>query len=139
MRKEASSGAVLSEWIDHPEPFLQAAVLRALRELRYADAFSPAVRALDHDDPKVRIEAVGMLGWLKDARALAPLAAIAAHDANADIRRAAVGALGFAPANDVATTAALRHALADAAWPVGLSGATAGHALTLAHVTSRHI
>ncbi len=64
---------------DHPEPFLQAAVLRALRELRYADAFSPAVRALDHDDPKVRIEAVGVLGWLKDARSLAPLAAIAAR------------------------------------------------------------
>jgi HEAT repeat protein len=95
-----------------------------LRELRYADAFSAAVRALDHDDSGVRIEAVGVLGWLKDTRALVPLARVATRDASAEIRRAAVGALGFASADDAAIPDALLHALADPAWQVREEAAT---------------
>ncbi|WP_035996232.1 HEAT repeat domain-containing protein [Paraburkholderia caribensis] len=122
--KDAASGEVLCAWVEHPEPFVKAAVLRGLRELRYADAFSAAVRALDHDDSSVRIEAVGVLGWLKDTRALVPLARAATRDASAEIRRTAVGALGFAPAGDAATADALLHTLADPAWQVREEAAT---------------
>jgi HEAT repeat protein len=122
--KQASSGAVLCAWADDPAPFVKRAVLRALRELRYADAFAPALRALEHDDANVRIEAVGVLGWLKDTRALAPLADIAVRDGNADIRRAAIAALGFAHADDPAISSALLHALGDSAWQVREESAT---------------
>ena len=122
--KDTSSGEVLCAWVDHPEPFMKAAILRALRELRYADAFSAAVRALDHDDSGVRIEAVGVLGWLKDSRALVPLARVATRDTSAEIRRAAVGALGFAPADDAAIADALLHTLGDPAWQVREEAAT---------------
>lgn len=122
--KDVSAAPVLCVWADRPEPFVQAAALRALRELRSADAFEPALRALAHDDASVRIEAVGVLGWLKDTRALATLAEVATRDANADIRRAAVGALGFAPACDPETSAALLKALNDRAWQVREEAAT---------------
>ncbi|HWT39625.1 MAG TPA: HEAT repeat domain-containing protein [Paraburkholderia sp.] len=122
--KQTSSGAVLCVWADDPAPFVQRAILRALRELRCADAFAPALRALEHEDSNVRIEAVGVLGWLKDARALAPLADIAVRDATAEIRRTAVGALGFALADDPVTSPALLHALVDPAWQVREEAAT---------------
>ncbi len=122
--KQTSSGAVLCAWADDPAPFVQRAILRALRELRYADAFAPALRALEHDDANVRIEAVGVLGWLKDARALAPLAGIAVRDAAAEIRRTAVGALGFSHADDPVISPALLHALGDPAWQVREEAAT---------------
>ncbi|MEK2602041.1 HEAT repeat domain-containing protein [Burkholderia arboris] len=116
--KDAASGAVLCRWADRPEPFVRGAVLRGLRELRAPDAFAPALRALDASTAAVRAEAVVVLGWLKDARALPPLARVATTDANADVRRAAVGAIGFAPAGDAAVAAALLAALRDAEWQV---------------------
>lgn len=45
-----------------PEPFVQAAILRALRELRLPDAFDAAMRALSHPLAAVRLEAVGVVG-----------------------------------------------------------------------------
>ncbi|NYH20044.1 HEAT repeat domain-containing protein [Paraburkholderia bryophila] len=122
--KDDACGPALHRWTDHAEPFVQAAVLRGLRELRYADALEPALRALEHTDDSVRTEAVVLLGWLKDARALAPLAETVTGDTNADIRRAAVGALGFAPATHTATLAALLRALSDPIWQVREETAT---------------
>ncbi|MPW18013.1 HEAT repeat domain-containing protein [Paraburkholderia sp. CNPSo 3157] len=98
--KDVASGAVLCAWIDRPEPFVKAAVLRALRELRVADAFAPALRAL------------------------APLADIAARDPDAEIRRAAIGALGFAQADDSVMPVALLQALHDPVWQVREEAAT---------------
>jgi HEAT repeat protein len=93
--KEVASGHVLLEWVANPDPFVQAAILRALRELRLSDALNPALRALSHPLASVRLEAVGVAGWLKDERALAQLAQVAAGDADPDVRRAAVGSLGL--------------------------------------------
>jgi HEAT repeat protein len=122
--KDSASAEVLHRWAEHDDPFVLASVLRALRELRHADALAPALRALDHSDATVRAEAVVVLGWLKDPRALAPLARTATVDAQAEIRRHAVGALGFAqPENQPALTALL-HALSDAEWPVREEAAT---------------
>ncbi|WP_144114142.1 HEAT repeat domain-containing protein [Paraburkholderia sp. BCC1886] len=122
--KDTASGTVLLRWTDHADPFVLAAVLRALRELRHADALDPALRGLNHHDDTVRIEAVVLLGWLKDVRALAPLAHAARSDASAEIRRAAVGALGFASVADSAAPDALLHALADPVWQVREEAAT---------------
>jgi HEAT repeat protein len=122
--KNPASGNVLCRWTARPEPFALAAVLRALRKLRFPDAFSPALRALSHDDANVRIEAVGVLGWLKDARALSPLADIATRDSIGDIRRAAVGAMGFAPAAGPVILTALLDALRDPEWQVREEAAT---------------
>ncbi|WP_206956095.1 HEAT repeat domain-containing protein [Trinickia acidisoli] len=116
--KQASSGAVLQRWVRQPDPFVRRSVLRGLRELRCAEAFGHALSALDDDDATVRLEAVAVLGWLKDERALGPLAQRAAGDADAGVRRAAVGALGFAPAADETTARALLAALRDDAWQV---------------------
>jgi len=116
--KDVASGAVLCSWAERAEPFVLGAVLRGLRELRAPDAFAPALRALDAPAPAVRAEAVAVLGWLKDHRALAPLARAATADAHADVRRIAVGAVGFATSSDPAVVAALLTALRDAEWQV---------------------
>jgi HEAT repeat protein len=122
--KNPASGAVLRCWVDRPEPFVRAAALRALRELRFADAFDPALHALADAAPSVRLEAVAVLGWLKDPRALPPLAVLATDDVETDVRRAAVGSLGFAPAAHAISTAALFGALRDPAWQVREEAAT---------------
>lgn len=122
--KQPASAHVLRRWAMRPEPFVRRAVLRALRELRFADAFDPAMEALAAAQADVRLEAVAVLGWLKDARALASLASLAARDTQADVRRAAVGALGFASAADPAIVDALIAALADDAWQVREQAAT---------------
>ena len=119
--KHTQSGAILTRWSTHVDAFVRSAVLRALRELRHAGAFEPAMFALGDDDATVRLEAVGVLGWLKDERALPALTALTATEPNAQIRRAAIGALGFAAAADVPVAAvvdALLGALRDAAWQV---------------------
>jgi HEAT repeat protein len=122
--KDPASGAVLSGWVERPEPFVRAAILRGLRELRFGEAFDPALHALSDSAPSVRLEAVGVLGWLKDPRALRPLAALATEDTDTGVRRAAVGALGFAAATDAVATHALLGALRDGAWQVREEAAT---------------
>jgi HEAT repeat protein len=122
--KQTSSAHVLRRWAMRTEPFVRRAVLRGLRELRFADAFEPALQALPDADADVRLEAVAVLGWLKDARALAPLAAVATGDPHADVRRVAVGALGFAAPSDTAALDALIAALRDDAWQVREEAAT---------------
>ena len=131
--KQPSSGHVLRRWAMHPEPFVRRAALRGLRELRFADAFDPAMEALAAPQADVRVEAVAVLGWLKDPRALASLASLAARDSQAEVRRAAVGALGFAAPAEPAIANALIAALADDAWQVREQAATT---LGKLHVTS---
>ncbi|CAG4921197.1 HEAT repeat domain-containing protein [Paraburkholderia saeva] len=122
--KDATSGPVLLRWVAHTEPFVQTAVLRALRALRLADAFDPALRALSHPLAAVRLEAVGVLGWLKDQRALTQLAAVAAGDVDPDVRRSAIGSLGLCPAPTTTIVDALLSALRDDAWQVREEAAT---------------
>ncbi len=122
--KQAASATTLCRWAACSEPHVLAAVLRGLRELRAAQSFMPALDALGHANANVRLEAVGVLGWLRDARALAPLARLVTHDDHADLRRAAAGALGFAAADDFLAIHALLVALRDEAWQVREEAAT---------------
>jgi HEAT repeat protein len=97
---------------------VRQAALRGLRELRYAGALEPGLDALSASEDAVRLEAVSVLGWLKSERARGPLTAVAAHDPNAAVRRAAIGALGIGAAATEDTIVALLSALRDAAWQV---------------------
>ncbi|KAF1053301.1 MAG: hypothetical protein GAK41_00856 [Burkholderia gladioli] len=114
--KEPASGATLRRWAERPEPFVVRAVLRGLRELRYADAWQPALAALDSSDAGVRLEAVAVLGWLKDARAVPRLAALG--DEAWQVREATATTLGRLRAK--AAVAAPEQALDDAYWQVRL-------------------
>ena len=116
--KSTDSGPLLAPWTTHSDPFVRQAALRGLRELRYAGALEPALTALAASEDIVRLEAVSVLGWLKSERALGPLTAIAAHDPNAAVRRAAIGALGIGAAATEETVVALLSALRDTAWQV---------------------
>lgn len=122
--KDVRSGPILVHWSGHGEPFVRAAVLRALRELRYAGAREPALAALHAPEAAVRLEAVSVLGWLKDRSALGPLTALVTCDSHAEVRRAATGALGLASAADAQTVDALLSALRDDAWQVREAAAT---------------
>ncbi len=128
--KDVRYAPIVARWSTHDAPFVRAAALRALRELRYAGAFEPALAALHAADAAVRLEAVSVLGWLKDGRALGPLTELAADDPDADVRRAAAGALGLAGATDAADGAdvqvvgALLRALRDDVWQVREAAAT---------------
>ncbi|HEY1900258.1 MAG TPA: HEAT repeat domain-containing protein [Steroidobacteraceae bacterium] len=122
--KDASAAARLIPYAADPDAFVCASALRGLKELRLTAAAAPAMVALSHAEATVRREAVGVLGWLKQAAALPLLARTAVEDADAEVRRAAAGALGLAaPANDAALVA-LRAALRDAVWTVREEAAT---------------
>ena len=64
--KDAQSGPLLAPWATHADAFVRRAALRGLRELRYAGALEPALNALKADEAAVRLEAVGVLGWLNN-------------------------------------------------------------------------
>jgi HEAT repeat protein len=116
--KDGRSASVLLKWAGHREPFVREAVLRGLRELRSADAFAVAMHALSDEVPSLRSEAIAVLGWLKDPRALKSLAALATSDPEANVRRAATSTLGFAADEDESVAAALLIALRDDTWQV---------------------
>lgn len=102
-------------------PAAHAALLRALRELRAPGSLEPGLLALGNADATVRREAVAVLGWLKHPSALAPLGVVAGNDPAQEVRRAAIGALGYAPGANVAAEAvhsALLAGLADVSWQV---------------------
>lgn len=88
--KLPSSVRLLLPHLQDASNFKSIALLRALRELRVPESFSPALSALDNTEPEVRREAIAVLGYLKHADALPALSALAANDADAEVRRAAI-------------------------------------------------
>ncbi|WP_133646117.1 HEAT repeat domain-containing protein [Paraburkholderia flava] len=122
--KDVRYAPIVARWSTHDEPFVRAAALRALRELRYEGALEPALAALRAPEAAVRLEAVSVLGWLKNAQALGPLTTLASNDTDADVRRSATSALGLADAADAQAIDALLRALRDDAWQVREAAAT---------------
>lgn len=117
--KDPQVGARLLPHAANTDPFVCAAALRGLKELRVPAAAQPAIAALQHADATVRREAVSVLGWLKHAASLPLLARAAVDDPDAEVRRVATGALGLAAPQDApAVLPALCAALVDAAWSV---------------------
>lgn len=117
LKDRAMAEHLLEAITDQVTPVTQAALLRALRELRTPDAFAPAMRALESGSSAVRCAGIGVLGYLRNAAALPEIAHIAVTDPDPEARRIAVGALGFA-ADSVAVTPTLVAALHDTFWQV---------------------
>jgi HEAT repeat protein len=128
--KLLSAGPWLLPATSHADAFVRASALRALRELRLPESYLPALQGLDDQDARVRLEAVGVLGWLKRDDALSGLAWAAQHDGEPDVRRAAVGSLGYAC--DERVLPALLAAMADEVWQVREEAATTLGKLKLA-------
>jgi HEAT repeat protein len=122
--KDAKASQALLRNAGHHDAFVCASVLRTLKELRVPAAAVPATTALEHADPSVRREAVGVLGWLKFAPALTRIARLAVEDVDIEVRRTATGALGMAAPNEESVLGALTAALADPAWQVREEAAT---------------
>jgi HEAT repeat protein len=89
--------------------------LRALKELRRKDTLKPALEALQDVDPAVRVQAIGVIGFLKLEESIPALTA-SAGDADAHVRRAAVSALAFSHLKPAAE--AITRALQDIDWMV---------------------
>ncbi len=123
--KDPEAGERLLPHAADADAFVCGAALRGLKELRVPGAAAPAIAALKHADPGVRREAVGVLGWLKHAPALPWLASATADDPDAEVRRAAAGALGLAAPDAVPSVLpSLCAALRDSVWAVREEAAT---------------
>lgn len=116
--KQVESGERLQPALAGAQGFVLASLLHAVKELRLPGSLTPALRATDASEPAVRLAAVGVLGWLKDATALPVLTHLATHDPDAEVRRAAVGALGLGQGHDAQVQPALLGALQDPIWRV---------------------
>src|SRR2546422_473691 len=78
--------------------FVVRNALYTLRKIGHASAFPAIVAALEHPDPRVRLEAVRVAVQVGGAAAKAPVLR-RVHDPDASVRRAAISAVG-APGND---------------------------------------
>ena len=111
----AAAIEAVTKRIDDPDPNVQHEAVKSVgRLLRFADwdaartALPALARALQHDDPKVRIAVVESLGWLRGiGDEVVPLLARAAEDADPGVQKEAVAALGriwLVPALDASDT-----------------------------------
>jgi HEAT repeat protein len=89
--------------------------LRALKELRRKDTLKPALEALQDPDAAVRVQAIGVIGFLKLEESIPALTALI-HDSDSHVRRAAVSALAFSQMKTAAET--ITRALKDEDWMV---------------------
>jgi HEAT repeat protein len=89
--------------------------LRALKELRRKDTLKPALEALQDSDAAVRVQAVGVIGFLKLEESVPALTASTA-DSDAHVRRAAVSALAFSQMKPAAES--ITRTLKDDDWMV---------------------
>lgn len=117
LKEREMAEPLLAALAEQVTPSKQAALLRAVRELRAADAFAPAMSALDSDSSVVRCAGVGVLGYLRNTDALPDIAKIAATDPDPEARRIAIGALGFST-DAIVVKQTLVAALRDGFWQV---------------------
>ena len=93
-----------------PHAFVRMASLRALKELRRKDTLKPALDALRDVDAAVRVQAIGVIGFLKLEESIPALTSVTT-DGDAHVRRAAVSALAFSHMKPAAES--ITRALAD--------------------------
>ena len=116
LKDPAAGAALLTALQGAADPFVLAAILRALRNLRYEPAQAAGSRLLAHEHAVVRHEAVGLLGYLRKPETMADIARLAVCDPQAEVRRQAVAALVSGDAQAVGLT--LIRSIADADWQV---------------------
>jgi HEAT repeat protein len=114
--KESCWGSLLLPMVTDSSTEVQTAALRALRALRVPESFALAMSAAQSTEAAVRREAAGVLAYLKNDAALGTLTRLAIEDPSTEVRRVAVGGLGFS--NNVDVLPALMRALGDSDWLV---------------------
>ena len=72
--KDPASGDAILPHLSETDEIKLTALLAGIKELRRPEAMGPAIAALAHMSPDVRIQAVGVIGWLQDETALPPCA-----------------------------------------------------------------
>ncbi|HEY7772783.1 MAG TPA: HEAT repeat domain-containing protein [Marinagarivorans sp.] len=120
--KDRSAAPALMEALKaDDDPFVVAAILRSLKQLRIKEARPLALELLTSSDERVRREAVSLLGYLQEVENLPQLKSTAANDPAPEVRRTAIGALVFASAELVGQ--ALIAGLKDENWQVRVEAA----------------
>lgn len=120
--KDSSAAPALIEALqENEDPFVIAAILRSLKQLRIKEARPLALELLASADERVRREAVSLLGYLQEVDNLPQLKSTAANDSASEVRRTAIGALVFASADQVGQ--ALVYGLKDENWQVRVEAA----------------
>ena len=64
LKDPACADAILP-LVKHGHAFVRMGALRALKELRRKDTLKPALEALQDSDAAVRVQAIGVIGFLK--------------------------------------------------------------------------
>ncbi|MCC8940558.1 HEAT repeat domain-containing protein [Bradyrhizobium sp. Arg62] len=113
--RDPGTSVILLPLVTHPSSFVRAAILCAMKALQVGASLGPAIAALGDNDPAVRAQAVGVVGYLKLIEAL-PSLIHATKDGHPDVRLAAVDALSFA--RNEAGAQAAADALSDPEWQV---------------------
>ena len=62
--------------VKHAHAFVRMGALRALKELRRKDTLKPALEALLDQDAAVRVQAIGVIGFLKLEESIPALTAL---------------------------------------------------------------
>jgi HEAT repeat protein len=116
LKDPAAGTALLTALEGASDPFVLAAILRALRNLRHDPALQAGLQLLAHEHAAVRHEAVGLLGYLRKPDTMADIARLALSDTQPEVRRQAVAALVSGDPEVVGWT--LIRAVADPDWQV---------------------
>ncbi|WOH64299.1 HEAT repeat domain-containing protein [Bradyrhizobium sp. BWA-3-5] len=106
----------------HSSRFVRTAIFRS-KALQVSASLAPAIAALGDHEPAVRVQAVGVIGYLKKTETL-PSLIHATTGESTEVRLAAINALSFAR-NDAAAQAAA-DALLDREWQVRALAARSG-------------
>lgn len=109
-------GDIYEEWITNKCDFVRSSVLRALRPLRIPGVALYALKGLNELSQAVRLESVGVLGYLQNSAYAHDLSKVAVNDVSPEVRRIAVGAIGYALTPE--TLAAALQGLHDNEWQV---------------------
>ena len=122
LKDPAAGTALLTALEGASDPFVLAATLRALKNLRHEPALQSGLELLAHEHAAVRHEAVGLLGYLRRPETMAAIARLALSDPQPEVRRQAVAALVSGDPDTVGRT--LIRAVADADWQVRAESAS---------------
>lgn len=112
----AELGDIYESWLECNDDFVRSAVFKALRPLRLPNVANHALKGLSDSSRDVRLECVGVLGYLQNQEYSHCLSEVAVNDVDPEVRRVAVGAIGYSSTPD--TLAAALQCLQDIEWQV---------------------
>ncbi|WP_111858467.1 HEAT repeat domain-containing protein [Acinetobacter sp. CFCC 10889] len=121
--KQEKSADVLVTYLSNEVSVVKVAILRALKPLRYVEAYAQITQHTQHSDALVRREAVSTLSWLQQEQAVDNLSQIAQHDSDLETRRIATGGLGYVKQPSDAVIHALAQGLQSENWQLRVEAA----------------